>query len=445
MIASPTLERYLERIDSVRTIRYNGKVTQVVGLTLESHGPIASIGELCKIHPPRFSGVGTSTIAEVVGFHDNRLLLMPLGSLDAVAPGSEVESTGSSLTVSVSESILGRVLDGLGRPIDGLGPIVGATERPVDHPPPNPFTRPRILEPLSVGVKCIDGLLTVGRGQRVGLFAGSGVGKSTLLGMMARGTEADVNVIALIGERGREVKDFIERDLGPDALAKSVCVVATSDQPPLVRIKGALVATSIAEFFRDRGYHVNLMMDSVTRFAMAQREVGLAVGEPPTTKGYTPSVFALLPRLLERAGTNEAGTITGFYTVLVDGDDMNEPIADAVRGILDGHFVLSRKLANKGQYPAIDILQSVSRVMPEITGKRHKQIAAEIKKLLAVHQEAEDLISIGAYQPGTNKSIDRALENMEALLAFQSQETDEVWAIADTVAALENQFGGLIS
>lgn len=363
--------KFIDALAAIDPVRVNGKVTQVIGLTVESEGPEARIGDVCHIYPSRSL---EPVVAEVVGFRNNKVILMPLGELHAIGPGCDVVSTGKPLTVQVGHELLGKVLDGLGRPLDGSHLPLRLTHYSTNNLPGNPLKRPRVLEPISVGIRCIDGLLTIGKGQRVGIFAGSGVGKSTLLGMVARNTSADVNVIALIGERGREVLDFIERDLGPEGLARSVVIVATSDQPALIRIKGALIATSVAEYFRDRGLNVMLMMDSVTRYAMAMREVGLAVGEPPATRGYTPSVFASLPKLLERSGTGPKGTITAFYTVLVDGDDMNEPIADSVRGILDGHIVLDRQLANKGHFPAIDVLSSVSRVMKEIIPKEHQQI-----------------------------------------------------------------------
>ncbi len=358
-------KRYLDRFDD--TI-HSGRVVQIVGLTIESIGPTTNIGDICLIQPRR----GTEIPAEVVGFRDERVLLMPLADLAGVGPGSLVTATGSPLVIPVGERLLGRILDGLGQPMDEGGHISATRHQSVLGRVPKPLERQRISRPLSVGVRAIDGLLSVGRGQRIGVFAGSGVGKSTLLGMMARNTEADVNVIALVGERGREVREFLERDLGPEGLERSVVVVATSDQPALVRIKAAMVATTMAEFFRDQGLDVLFVMDSVTRLAIAQREVGLAIGEPPATRGYTPSVFAMLPRLLERTGPGTKGTITGFYTVLVEGDDMNEPITDTVRGTLDGHIVLDRSLAEKNHYPAIDVLASVSRLMIEVTEKEHR-------------------------------------------------------------------------
>lgn len=434
------LDVYLDVVNRSNRFVHLGRVTQVIGLTIESHGPAAKIGDICWIYPVNRKA---PCMAEVVGFREDRVLLMPLGDVGAIAPGSEVRGTGKALQVPVGKPLLGRILNGLGQPMDDLGPLPPMEEKPTDNEPPNPLTRPIIRSPLSVGVKCIDSLISVGRGQRVGVFAGSGVGKSTLLGMIARNTSADVNVIALIGERGREVREFIEKDLGEAGLAKSVLVVATSDQPAMVRIKGAFVATTIAEYFRDQGLHVNLMMDSVTRFAMAQREVGLAVGEPPATKGYTPSVFAILPKLLERTGTGPSGTITGFYTVLVDGDDLNDPVADAVRGILDGHIVLSRQLANKGHFPAIDVLASVSRVMNDLASPDHLKAAAAFKKLTAAYREAEDLINIGAYQSGSNRVVDLAVHYRDLMNKFVTQAVHEKSDFESTVSELIQMFGGI--
>jgi len=414
--------KYIEHMRSLDPVRVNGKVTQVIGLTVESEGPDASIGDVCYIYPVKSA---KPLKAEVVGFRNNKVILMPLGELQSIGPGCDVVGTGKPLTVQVGSDLLGKVLDGLGQPLDGSFVPSRMPHYSTHNVPSNPLSRPRVLNPLSVGVRAIDGLLTIGQGQRVGIFAGSGVGKSTLLGMVARNTSADVNVIALIGERGREVLEFIEKDLGPEGLARSVVIVATSDQPALIRIKGALIATTIAEYFRDRGLNVMLMMDSVTRYATALREVGLAIGEPPATRGYTPSVFANLPKLLERAGTGPKGSITAFYTVLVDGDDMNEPIADAVRGILDGHIVLSRDLANKGHFPAIDILSSVSRVMKEIVPEEQQDAANEMKRLMAVYKDSEDLINIGAYQHGSNMEIDKAIDANDSIRAFTRQKTTE--------------------
>lgn len=419
---SRDLSRYHAVLNGVETVHQIGRVAQVIGLVIESDGPQAQVGQVCYIYR---RGSNEPVTSEVVGFREGKLLLMPFGEMTGIEPGSTVRAGGKSLTVRVGDALLGRVLDGLGRPMDGLGPLYCETEYPVVSPPPNPLSRPRISQPLSLGVRAIDGLLTCGNGQRVGIFAGSGVGKSTLLGMIARNTRADVNVIALVGERGREVLEFVEGDLGPEGLARSVVVVATSDTPALVRLRGAMVATAIAEYFRDRGLNVMLMMDSVTRFAMAQREVGLAIGEPPATKGYTPSVFALLPRLLERSGTSEHGSITGLYTVLVDGDDLTEPVADAVRSILDGHIVLSRSLADRNHYPAVDVLKSVSRVMDNIVEDEHRLAAGKFRDVLATHREAEDLINIGAYVSGSNPRIDSAIQKIDSFNEYLRQGVNE--------------------
>jgi flagellum-specific ATP synthase len=435
----PEKDEYLALLEEIQPVKKHGKVTQVIGLTIESKGPNAKIGELCLLYP---SEKEKPIEAEVVGFRENRVLLMPLRDLARIGPGCQVIATGVPLQIKVGPSILGQVLDGTGNPLDENPLPKGLKNYSTNNNPPNPLTRPRITRPLEVGVRAIDGLLTVGQGQRIGVFAGSGVGKSTLMGMIARNTEADINVIALVGERGREVRDFIERDLGPEGLKRSVLVVATSDQPPLQRIKAALTATSIAEYFRDQGKNVMLMMDSVTRFAMAQREVGLAVGEPPTSKGYTPSVFALLPKLLERSGTSRHGSITAFYTVLVDGDDMNEPIADAVRGILDGHIVLDRKIAQKGQFPAINILASVSRVMHDIVPDEHQKAAVHFKRLLASYESSEDLINIGAYKSGTNKEIDDAIRAYPLIKKFLQQDIYENTSFDENIEQLMTNFRG---
>ena len=411
--------RILNAVAASNPMLLTGKVTQIIGLVIESDGPNAIIGELCHIYPRNPSLPPLR--AEVVGFREKRVLLMPLGEMSGIGPGCDIVASGGTLSVKVGEDLLGRIFDALGNPMDGKPPIQSELYYPLEAPPPPPLSRARITEKVSVGVRAIDGLLTMGRGQRIGIMAGSGVGKSTLLGMIARNTEADINIIALIGERGREVREFIERDLGEDGLKKSVVIVATSDQPALIRIKGALTATAIAEYFRNAGKNVVLMMDSVTRFAMAQREVGLTVGEPPATRGYTPSVFAALPRLLERSGSGVDGAITGIYTVLVEGDDMNEPIADSVRGILDGHIVLSRALGAQNHYPAIDILASVSRVMLEIVNKEHWDAAQELRKVLATYNEAQDLINIGAYVSGSNPNIDHAIKMIEPTLQFLKQ------------------------
>ncbi len=432
----PNLIKFSRAIEDTEPIKMSGKVTQVVGLVIESKGPNVSLGELCYIKS-RFPNVEPIP-AEVVGFREGLVLLMPIGEMQGIGPGCEVLSAQKTLQVKVGMELLGRVLDGLGNPMDGKGPILSKTEYPLHAEPPDPLQRPRIKDSLYVGVRAIDGLITLGSGQRIGIMAGSGVGKSTLLSMIARNTEADISVISLVGERGREVRDFIERDLGEEGLKRSVVVVATSDKPALVRIKGAMTATAIAEYFRDQGRRVVLMMDSVTRFAMAQREVGLTIGEPPATRGYTPSVFALLPRLLERAGTSARGSITGIYTVLVDGDDMNEPIADAVRSILDGHIVLSRAIAAQNHFPAIDILASVSRVMTDVVTKEHREAAQHMRALMAVYKEAEDLIHIGAYVKGSSKRIDEAIEKIDAINDFLCQGVFDVTSFEDMKKTLES-------
>ncbi len=426
----PKYNRILERAN---LIRYSGRVSKLIGLTIESQGPAVNMGEICLIYPLKGKN---PIISEVVGFKGETVLLMPLGEMGGIGPGSKVIATGESLQVEVGDGLLGRVLDGLGNPIDGLPKPILNRKYPVYNLPPNPLLRNRILEPVTLGVKAMDGLLTCGKGQRIGVFAGSGVGKSTLMGMIARNTQADVNVIGLIGERGREVREFIENDLGEEGLSRSVVVVSTSDKPALVRVMAALLATSIAEYFRDQGKDVILMMDSLTRFSMAQREIGLAVGEPPVTRGYTPSVFAVLPQLLERAGNSDKGSITGLYTVLVDRDDMNEPIADAVRGILDGHIVLSRKLATQGHFPAIDILESISRVMPNIISDEHMKASRSFKEILATYREAEDLINIGAYVKGTNPRIDYAIRKIDAFKEFLTQHVQENFGFDESLTRL---------
>ena len=410
-------------------VKINGRVAQVVGLVAESQGPDVRVGDLCRIC---FRDGSHGLDAEVVGFRDDRVLLMPLGDLREVGPGCDVISTNHPLEVGVGEALLGRILDGLGEPMDDGGPLAAADFYPLYAVPPHPLRRQMVERPLSVGVRVVDGMLTLGTGQRIGIFAGSGVGKSTLLGMMARYTTADVNVISLVGERGREVREFIERDLGPEGLARSVLIVATSDQPPLIRLKAALTATAVAEYFRDQGRDVLLMMDSVTRVARAQREIGLAIGEPPATRGYTPSVFEMLPRLLERAGAGERGSITGIYTVLVEGDDMNEPVADTVRGVLDGHIVLSRKIASRNFYPAVSVLESVSRVMPAIVSPEHLAAAGRIRDLMATYAESEDLINIGAYKAGSNARVDWALSHLDSVRGFLEQCVDESSSFEET-------------
>ena len=427
--------KYILEKDYVKKL---GKVSRVVGLTIESDGPDVSIGNCCKINTKD----GKSVLAEVVGFKDKKILLMPYGDIEGVGLGSIVEGFDYPLSVKVSNNLLGRVLNGLGEPMDHKGSIEALDEVSTTNIPPDPLSRNRIKDQLSLGVKAIDGLLSIGKGQRVGIFAGSGVGKSTLMGMIARNTSASINVIALIGERGREVKEFIEKDLGEEGLKRSVLVIATSDQPALVRLKAAQVATSIAEYFREQGNDVLLLMDSLTRYAMAQREVGLAVGEPPVSRGYTPSVFSIMPKLLERAGNSGKGSITGLYTVLVDGDDLTEPVTDTARGILDGHIVLSRKLANKNHYPAIDVLASVSRVMSDIVTKEHKGNAFEIKKLMGTYSEAEDLINVGAYVSGSNEDIDMAISKRKPILDFLTQSTDEKFSLEEVYEKMINILDG---
>ena len=418
-------------------VKHLGKVAKVVGLTIESIGPMAKLNDLCLIRSNSAAGV---VKAEVVGFRDDRVRLMPYDNVEGVGLGSWVENTGAPLQVPVSEELLGLTLDGVGEPMnaDSLG--ADCAHYSVEAAPPDPLSRKIIDEVLTLGVKAVDGLLTIGKGQRIGIFAGSGVGKSTLMGMFARNTKADINVIALIGERGREVREFIERDLGEEGMRRSVVVVATSDKPALIRKKAAQTATAIAEYFRDQGKDVLLMMDSLTRFSMAQREIGLASGEPPVSRGYPPSVYAQMPKLLERAGNSDRGSITGLYTVLVDGDDFNEPITDTARGILDGHIVLSRQMAQKNHYPAIDILQSISRVMSSIITKEHKVAAGKMKQVLATYQEAEDLINIGAYKAGSNPDIDFAIDKIRAVNAFLQQQTDEKYTFEESLQQMLDIF-----
>jgi flagellum-specific ATP synthase len=421
MAALERLERAAERVADADLHERRGRVDDLIGLIVEATGLEAEIGEVCSIDAGRRR---PAVPAEVVGFRAGRTLLMPLGEIHGIGPGKAVTATGRPVRVPVGDELLGRVIDGLGRPIDGLDRKLPAGGRSTQAAPPAALERPRIVERVSLGVRALDALVPCGQGQRLGIFAGSGVGKSSLLGMIARSCTADVNVIALVGERGREVREFIERDLG-DAINRSVVVVATSDEPALLRIKAAFTATTVAEHFRAQGLDVMLMMDSVTRVAMAQREVGLAIGEPPATRGYTPSVFAMLPRLLERTGTSPDGTITGLYTVLVDGDDFNEPIADAVRSILDGHVVLDRSLAHAGHYPAIDVLGSVSRLEGEVTSRHVREAGRRVRALLAAHRDKADLISIGAYHPGTDPLVDEALAKRDVIDEFLRQRADE--------------------
>lgn len=434
-IADEILNRYQSVITASDPIKVNGKVLDVVGLVIVSAGPNAVMGEICSVIDQNGRELCK---AEVVGFKDGKVLSIAIGEVNSISPACEIKASGRKFVVGLGKELLGRVIDGLGNPIDGKGEIRYSSVRDAHREPPNPLERKRITTPIQTGVRAIDGLLTIGRGQRIGIFAGSGVGKSVTLGMIARNSSSDVNVIILIGERGREVREFIERDLGEEGMKRSVVVVATSDKSPLLRMKAAYVGTTIAEYYRDLGLNVVLMMDSVTRFAMAQREIGLTIGEPPTSKGYTPSVFALLPKLLERTGNSDKGSITGIYTVLVDGDDMIEPIADAVRSILDGHIVLSRKLANKGHYPAIDTLQSVSRVMPDIVDQEHYSRVMNFNEILANYREAEDLINIGAYVKGSNPHIDKAISKIGHLKSFLKQEILEKAAYNDTVERLSH-------
>jgi len=411
--------------------KFNGRVTRVVGLTVESKGPDAFLGEMCKISLQN----GKNALAEVVGFREESVILMPYEDVSGLKMGCEVIRTNKVLEVGVSRKMIGRVFDGLGRPIDGK-PFVPEDRYPLTNTPPNPLKRRRIKDPLPVGIRSIDGFITVGKGQRIGIFAGSGVGKSTLLGMIARNTTADINVLALIGERGREVREFIERDLGEEGLKRSILVVSTSDQPALARVKSLLTATSIAEFFRDLGYDVLLMVDSLTRWAMAQREVGLAVGEPPTTRGYPPSVFAGLPKILERAGNSDKGSITAIYTVLVEADDFNEPISDTVRSIVDGHIILSRRLAESNHYPAVDVLASVSRLMNDIVTEEHREAANRLRSLMSAYESAKDLIEIGAYKSGTNPLVDKAVEMKDEIDSFLKQGVFEKASFEETLQKL---------
>jgi ATPase FliI/YscN family len=424
-----------DRLKSFSPIQTYGKVHRIVGLVVEGSCPRSSIGSFCEIFPLDHDGAVVP--AEIVGYSDNRALLMPLGELRGLGPGSRIRVRKEQVTISVGDDLLGRVLDGMGQPIDQGLPMHLPYEKPLYSLPPDPMHRVAITQPLDLGIRAINGLLTCGIGQRMGIMAGSGVGKSVLLGMMAKFAKAHVNVIALIGERGREVKEFIERDLGPEGLAHSVIIAVTSDQSPLLRMRGAFVATAIAEYFCQQGKDVLLMMDSLTRFAMAMREIGLSIGEPPTTKGYTPSVFATLPKLLERAGNfQDQGSITGLYTVLVDGDDLTEPVADSARSILDGHIVLSRAMAAKNHYPAIDVMLSTSRVMRDITGRRHLDLAGKIRNVLAVYRESEDLINIGAYAAGSNKKIDYAVARIEAINTFLIQGYEQSSTLEETIAAM---------
>lgn len=430
-------ENLAHKCDELNPLRVDGKVSRITGLVIEATAKSGSVGDVCEI----FISGRDSIKAEIVGFKNDKVQIMPLGETIGISPGSRVVLNTQPLRVPVGSQLLGRILDGLGKPIDEGGEIKSKNYRSIFSTPPNPLVRRRISKPLATGIRAIDGLITLGMGQRVGIFAGSGVGKSVLLGMIARYTNADVNVIALIGERGREVREFIERDLGPEGLKRSVVVVATSDQAATIRVKATLLATSIAEYFRDQGKNVLLLMDSLTRTAMAQREIGLAIGEPPTTKGYTPSVFAMMPRLLERAGNSDKGSITGLYTVLVEGDDLDEPVSDTARSILDGHIVLSRKIAVRGHYPAIDVLGSVSRVKNEVITKDQDSQARKIIELMAVYRESEDLINIGAYVDGSNARVDQAIAKMEAINDFLKQDIEEGSDFARTKEELQKLAG----
>ncbi len=440
-------EKYEVILNKIDPIKYSGVVQKVQGLIIESLGPQVVVGELCHIFVPRGKGM---VRAEVVGFHNEIVQLMPFDDMEGIEPGCTVVAMGEYLTIPVSDKLLGRVLDSMGHPIDDKGSIGSANSFPVRNPPPDVLKRKPIDERLITGVRAIDSLTPVGKGQRIGIFSGSGVGKSTLLGMIARNTKADINVIALIGERGREVKEFLESDLGEEGLSRSVVIVSTSDTPPLSRVRGAFVATAVAEYFRDQGKNVMLLFDSITRFARAQREIGLAVGEPPATRGFTPSVFSILPKLLERCGTSEKGTITGFYAILVDGDDMDEPVSDNVRGILDGHIILSRKLAQSYHYPAIDVLQSLSRLGNKITSPAEQEAMGRIRRLLASYTDAEDLINVGAYAEGSNKDIDEAILKIEQIRSFLRQRIEEKADITETliraaeISGIEIPLEGLI-
>ena len=433
------LSDFRKTVDNANFYRRMGKIEKIIGMTIEASGPECNLGDICRIY---LKGESDKYIfAEVTGFSDNKIILMPYADIEGIGPGSIVDSTGDKLSVNCTDALVGRIIDAVGDPLDDKGPIPRGEKRNIAGEPVNPLTRPAIKDILPLGVKAIDGMLTIGRGQRMGIFAGSGVGKSTLMGMIAREVKADINVIALVGERGREVLEFIQRDLGPKGMARSVLVVATSDQPAMMRNKCPMTATAIAEYFKDKGLNVLLMMDSLTRYAMAQREIGLATGEAPIARGYTPSIYTTMPKLLERAGNFEKGSITGIYTVLVEGDDTNEPISDTVRGIIDGHIILSRKVAAKNHYPAIDILGSVSRLMSEIAPKEQKQAASRLRNLLSLYEDNFDLISIGAYKKGSNKSLDEAIMKIDKINGFLTQEIDDSFEFDDTVKMLKEAVG----
>lgn len=433
------LSDFRKTVDNANFYRRMGKIEKIIGMTIEASGPECNLGDICRIY---LKGESDKYIfAEVTGFSDNKIILMPYADIEGIGPGSIVDSTGDKLSVNCTDALVGRIIDAVGDPLDDKGPIPRGEKRNIAGEPVNPLTRPAIHDILPLGVKAIDGMLTIGRGQRMGIFAGSGVGKSTLMGMIAREVKADINVIALVGERGREVLEFIQRDLGPKGMARSVLVVATSDQPAMMRNKCPMTATAIAEYFKDKGLNVLLMMDSLTRYAMAQREIGLATGEAPIARGYTPSIYTTMPKLLERAGNFEKGSITGIYTVLVEGDDTNEPISDTVRGIIDGHIILSRKVAAKNHYPAIDILGSVSRLMSEIAPKEQKVAASRLRNLLSLYEDNFDLISIGAYKKGSNKALDEAIMKIDRINGFLTQEIDDSFEFDDTVKMLKEAVG----
>ncbi|MBP0958774.1 MAG: flagellar protein export ATPase FliI [Oscillospiraceae bacterium] len=433
------LSDFRKTVDNANFYRRMGKIEKIIGMTIEASGPECNLGDICRIY---LKGESDKYIfAEVTGFSDNKIILMPYADIEGIGPGSIVDSTGDKLSVNCTDALVGRIIDAVGDPLDDKGPIPRGEKRNIAGEPVNPLTRPAIHDILPLGVKAIDGMLTIGRGQRMGIFAGSGVGKSTLMGMIAREVKADINVIALVGERGREVLEFIQRDLGPKGMARSVLVVATSDQPAMMRNKCPMTATAIAEYFKDKGLNVLLMMDSLTRYAMAQREIGLATGEAPIARGYTPSIYTTMPKLLERAGNFEKGSITGIYTVLVEGDDTNEPISDTVRGIIDGHIILSRKVAAKNHYPAIDILGSVSRLMSEIAPKEQKVAASRLRNLLSLYEDNFDLISIGAYKKGSNKALDEAIMKIDKINGFLTQEIDDSFEFDDTVKMLKEAVG----
>ncbi len=428
-ISSIDFNKLHSALNEVNLLHCRGSVVRVSGLTVESNGPEVGLGELCGIHIRD----GRRVIAEVVGFHNEHLILLPLEHIEGISPGDTVTSRTSPRHITLGENILGRVIDGLGEPIDNKGPLIGKDKKSLDTSSPHPLTREKITRPLALGIRSIDGVLTCGKGQRMGIFSGSGVGKSVLLGDIANSSEADVNIVALIGERGREVREFIESDLGAEGLAHSVVIVAASDSPPIQRVKAAFIAVTIAEYFRDKGKNVLFMMDSLTRFAQAQREIGLAAGEPPTTKGYCPSVFSLMPRLIERLGCSANGSITGILTVLVENDDLADPVADSARSLLDGHIILSRKLAERAYYPAVDILQSVSRLMPVVTSQEHKRAAQKLKEIYAVYLDAEDLINIGAFSSGSNRRIDGAIALIDKIRDFLVQSVRDKTNFNETI------------